>query len=103
MECRIAPAETPGHFVLRFVPQTGTSPGQPFLSDTSITNFHKQAPEGHMLWQIDPKYEISELLGCGVYGTVCRGRNRDTGQVVAIKRVCMAQVCQASFALLYFG
>jgi len=76
MQCRITPLDAPGQFL---------------LSECTHINFVKQAPQGQMKWQNDPNYEITELLGCGVYGTVCKGRNRVTGQVVAIKRIYMAQ------------
>ncbi len=69
------------------------APGQFSLTDCNDINFLKQAPQGLMTWQIDPDYEITELLGCGVYGTVCRGRNISSGQIVAIKRIDVAQVC----------
>jgi hypothetical protein len=91
MECCITPLETPGHFL---------------ISDCTNVNFVKQASQGQMLWQIHPNYDISQLLGCGTYGTVCRGQNRTTGQVVAIKRVYMARVvlsrplCYAQLSLL---
>ena len=85
MQCLITPLEAPGQFL---------------LSDCTDANFLKQAPEGQMIWRNDPNYEILELLGCGVYGTVCRGRNLATGRVVAIKRIFMAQVCMGKFALL---
>ena len=85
MQCLITPLEAPGQFL---------------LSDCTDANFLKQAPEGQMIWRNDPNYEILELLGCGVYGTVCRGRNLATGRVVAIKRIFMAQVCMGEFALL---
>ena len=80
IRCRIVALETPGHFS---------------LCDCINDQFLKQAPHGQMVWQIDPNYEITELLGCGSYGTVCRGRNISTGQIVAIKRIYMAQVCIA--------
>lgn len=67
--------------------------GQFSLTDCSETNFMNQATGGIMIWQIDPNYEITELLGCGVYGTVCRARNVSTGQIVAIKRIDFSQVC----------
>jgi serine/threonine protein kinase len=77
--CRIAALEAPGRFS---------------LSDCIDKNFLQQATLGVMIWQVDPTYEILELLGCGTYGTVCRGRNIATGRVVAIKRIYMAQeVC----------
>ena len=78
----------------------GEAPSQFLLSDCTDANFLKQAPQGQMIWRNDPNYEILELLGCGVYGTVCRGRNLATGRVVAIKRIFMAQVCMGEFALL---
>ena len=84
MQCRVTPLEIPGQFL---------------LSDCIHPNFLKQAPQGQIIWQNDPNYEITELLGCGVYGTVCRGRNRATGQVVAIKRIYMAQVCSGACSL----
>ena len=84
MQCRITPLDAPGQFL---------------LSECTHINFLKQAPQGQMKWQNDPNYEITELLGCGVYGTVCKGRNRVTGQVVAIKRIYMAQVCSGSRGL----
>jgi serine/threonine protein kinase len=77
-QCRIAALETPGHFS---------------LTDCTDINFLKQAPHGQMVWKIDPNYEITVLLGCGVYGSVCRGIHRPTGRTVAIKRIHMAQVC----------
>ena len=32
-----------------------------------------------------PKYEFLSKLGCGTYGVVYKGRNRETGQIVALK------------------
>ena len=66
--------------------------GQFSLTDCSETNFMNQATGGIMIWQIDPNYEITELLGCGAYGTVCRARHVSTGEIVAIKRIDFSQV-----------
>jgi hypothetical protein len=79
------------------------APGQFSLSDCIDRYFLQQAPMGHMLWQLDPNYEITELLGCGTYGTVCRGRNKATGQIVAVKRIFMAQVCMPVVLVCFFA
>lgn len=67
--------------------------GQFSLTDCSDSNFMNQTTGGIMIWQIDPNYEITELLGCGAYGTVCRARHVSTGEIVAIKRIDFSQVC----------
>ena len=78
------------------------APGQFSIADFDDPNFRKQSAQGAMIWQIGMDYEITAILGCGAYGTVCRGRKISTGQIVAIKRIYLAQVCSHSlaFALL---
>ena len=36
---------------------------------------------------IDPEYELDAIKGWGTYGIVASGKNKVTGQTVAIKRI----------------
>ena len=77
------------------------APGQFSIADFDDPNFRKQSAQGAMIWQIGMDYEITAILGCGAYGTVCRGRKISTGQIVAIKRIYLAQVCCCSHNLAF--
>ncbi|KAL9043434.1 MAG: hypothetical protein Q9214_003381 [Letrouitia sp. 1 TL-2023] len=93
------PAQSPG----LFSPVYPTSRNHPEESEDSQTNTpllhpaHLQTPkETHkLLKDIDPisgrklvnNYELYEKLGSGQHGTVKRGRNLETGDIVAVKIV----------------
>ncbi|KAI4162614.1 MAG: hypothetical protein LQ342_003845 [Letrouitia transgressa] len=93
------PAQSPG----LFSPVYPTSRNHPEESEGSQTNTpllhpaHLQTPkETHkLLKDIDPisgrklvnNYELYEKLGSGMHGTVKRGRNLETGDIVAVKIV----------------
>merc|ERR1719414_1371866 len=38
-------------------------------------------------WRVPQQYELRSLLGSGAYGAVCEAFDRNTGRMVAIKRV----------------
>lgn len=55
-----------------------------------LQNLTPQQIEKNGQFEIEPKYEIIEIVGRGAYGIVTAAKNKETNDMVAIKRISKA-------------
>ena len=52
--------------------------------------YQRAVPQELIHWRLPPTevtYDLEELIGVGSYGEVARARERESGRIVAIKRI----------------
>jgi serine/threonine protein kinase len=75
---------------------TASVPGQYFSEPEEMSLFSKHMSDVFLLPKKVSHYQVSECIGQGSFGKVLLGVNEDTGELIAIKRVPMIELCPES-------